>query len=69
MYYTDVEIPILLAGTAGALPPAESRGLGLADQERGLERRLVGLDFSGRLLRVEVIHGLGDLAAYSRVRS
>ena len=62
--YTDVKIPILLAGLrARYLLP----NLAVSDSltgSRGLERHLVGLDFSDKLLRVEVIHGLGDLAAY-----
>ena len=62
--YTDVKIPILLAGLrARYLLP----NLAVSDSltgSRGLERHLVGLDFSDKLLRVEVIHSLGDLAAY-----
>jgi hypothetical protein len=62
--YTDVKIPILLAGLRAryVLP-----NLAVSDSltgSRGLERHLVGLDFSDKLLRVEVIHSLGDLAAY-----
>lgn len=62
--YTDVKIPILLAGLRAryVLP-----NLAISDAltgSRGLERHLVGLDFSDKLLRVEVIHSLGDLAAY-----
>jgi hypothetical protein len=62
--YSDVKIPILLAGLrARYLVP----NLAVSDTltaSRALERHLVGLDFADKLLRVEVIHGIGDLAAY-----
>lgn len=62
--YTDVKIPILLAGLrARYLIP----NLAVSDTltaSRGLERQLVGLDFADKLLGVEVIHGIEDLAAY-----
>ena len=62
--YTDVKVPILLAGLrARYLVP----NLAVSDTltaSRGLERHLVGLDFADKLLQVEVIHGIEDLAAY-----
>lgn len=62
--YTDVKVPILLAGLrARYLIP----NLAVSDTltaSRGLERHLFGLDFADKLLRVEVIHGIEDLAAY-----
>jgi hypothetical protein len=62
--YTDIKVPILLAGLrARYLIP----NLAVSDTltgSRGLERQLVGLDFSDKLLRVEIIHGIEDLAAY-----
>ena len=62
--YTDVKVPILLAGLrARYLVP----NLAVSDTltaSRGLERHLVGLDFADKLLGVEVIHGIEDLAAY-----
>ena len=62
--YADVKIPILLAGLrARYLLP----NLAVSDSltgSRGLERHLVGLDFADKLLSVEVIHSLGDLAGY-----
>jgi hypothetical protein len=62
--YTDIKVPILLAGMrARYLIP----NLAVSDTltaSRGFERHLVGLDFSDKLLGVEVIHGIEDLAAY-----
>jgi hypothetical protein len=62
--YTDIKVPILLAGVrARYLVP----NLAVSDTltaSRGFERHLVGLDFSDKLLGVEVIHGIEDLAAY-----
>jgi hypothetical protein len=62
--YSDVKIPMLLAGlrTRYLIP-----NLAVSDTltaSRALERHLVGLDFADKLLRVEVIHGISDLAAY-----
>jgi hypothetical protein len=62
--YTDVKVPILLAGLRARYL---IRNLAVSDTltaSRGLERHLVGLDFADKLLRVEVIHGIEDLAAY-----
>ena len=62
--YTDVKVPILLAGLRARYLV---RNLALSDTltaSRGLERHLVGLDFADKLLGVEVIHGIEDLAAY-----
>ena len=62
--YSDVKVPILLAGLrARYLIP----NLAVSDTlaaSRALERHLVGMDFADKLLRVEVIHGISDLAAY-----
>ncbi len=62
--YSDVKIPILLAGLrARYLVP----NLAVSDTltaSRALERHLVGLDFADKLLGVEVIHGISDLAAF-----
>jgi len=62
--YTDVKVQVILAGlrTRYELP-----NLAVSDTltgSRSLERHLHGLDFSDKLLNVEVIHGIGDLAGF-----
>jgi hypothetical protein len=62
--YTDVKIQLILTGlrTRYELP-----NLAVSDSLTGsktLERHLSGLDFADKLLNVEVIHGIGDLASF-----
>jgi len=62
--YTDVKVQLILTGlrTRYELP-----NLAVSDTLTGsktLERHLGGLDFADKLLNVEVIHGIGDLACF-----
>jgi hypothetical protein len=62
--YTDVKVQIVLAGLRTRY---ELDNLAVSDTltgSRTLERHLVGLDFSDKLLNVEVMHGIGDLCSY-----
>lgn len=62
--YTDVKVQIVLAGLRTRY---ELDNLAVSDTltgSRTLERHLTGLDFSDKLLNVEVVHGIGDLASY-----
>src|SRR5438874_7209665 len=62
--YTDVKVQVILAGLRSRY---ELPNLAVSDTltgSRSLERHLHGLDFSDKLLNVEVIHGLGDLAGF-----
>jgi hypothetical protein len=62
--YTDVKVQIVLAGLRTRF---ELDNLAVSDTltgSRTLERHLVGLDFSDKLLNVEVMHGIGDLCSY-----
>jgi hypothetical protein len=62
--YTDVKVQIVLAGLRTRY---ELDNLAVSDTltgSRALERHLMGLDFADKLLRVEVMHGIGDLASY-----
>ncbi len=62
--YTDIKVQLVLAGlrTRYELP-----NLAVSDTltaSRTLERHLHGLDFADKLLGVEVVHGVGDLACF-----
>ena len=62
--YTDIKVTTLLAGlrTRYDLP-----NLAVSDTftaSPSLERHLAALDFSARVLGVDIVHGIGDLAAY-----
>jgi hypothetical protein len=62
--YTDVKVQVILAGLRSRY---ELPNLAVSDTltgSRSLERHLHGLDFSDKLLNVEVIHGIGDLAGF-----
>jgi hypothetical protein len=62
--YTDVKVQIVLAGLRTRY---ELENLAVSDSLTGsktLERHLTGLDFADKLLNVEVLHGIGDLASY-----
>jgi hypothetical protein len=62
--YTDVKVQVILAGLRSRY---EIPNLAISDTltgSRSLERHLHGLDFSDKLLNVEVIHGIGDLAGF-----
>src|SRR6266571_1986514 len=62
--YTDVKVQLLLSGLRSRY---ELPNLAVSDTltgSRSLERHLHGLDFADKLLNVEVIHGIGDLASF-----
>jgi hypothetical protein len=62
--YTDVKVQLILSGLRSRY---ELPNLAVSDTltgSRSLERHLHGLDFADKLLNVEVIHGLGDLACF-----
>jgi hypothetical protein len=62
--YTDVKVTTLLAGmrTRYDLPNVAVSDTFTASPS--LERHLAALDYSARVLGVDVVHGIGDLAAY-----
>jgi hypothetical protein len=62
--YTDIKVQILLAGLRARYELANLAVSDTLTASRSLERHLRGLDFSDKLLGVEVIHGLGDLACF-----
>jgi len=62
--YTDIKVQLLLSGLRSRY---ELPNLAVSDTltgSRSLERHLHGLDFADKLLNVEVIHGIGDLASF-----
>jgi hypothetical protein len=62
--YTDIKVQLLLSGLRARY---ELENLAVSDTltgSRSLERHLHGLDFADKLLNVEVIHGIGDLASF-----
>jgi hypothetical protein len=62
--YTDIKVQLLLSGLRARY---ELPNLAVSDTltaSRSLERHLNGLDFADKLLNVEVIHGIGDLASF-----
>jgi hypothetical protein len=62
--YTDVKVQVILSGLRSRY---ELPNLAVSDTltgSRSLERHLHGLDFADKLLNVEVIHGIGDLAGF-----
>jgi hypothetical protein len=62
--YTDIKVQLLLSGLRSRY---ELPNLAVSDTltgSRSLERHLHGLDFADKLLNVEVIHGIGDLACF-----
>jgi hypothetical protein len=62
--YTDIKVQLILSGLRSRY---ELPNLAVSDTltgSRSLERHLHGLDFADKLLNVEVIHGIGDLASF-----
>ena len=62
--YTDIKVQLLLSGLRARY---DLENLAVSDTltgSRSLERHLHGLDFADKLLNVEVIHGIGDLACF-----
>jgi hypothetical protein len=62
--YTDIKVQLILSGLRSRY---ELPNLAVSDTLTGsksLERHLHGLDFADKLLNVEVIHGIGDLASF-----
>jgi len=62
--YTDIKVQLLLSALRARY---ELPNLAVSDTltgSRSLERHLQGLDFADKLLNVEVIHGIGDLASF-----
>jgi hypothetical protein len=62
--YTDIKVQLLLSGLRARY---RLENLAVSDTltgSRSLERHLHGLDFADKLLNVEVIHGIGDLASF-----
>jgi hypothetical protein len=62
--YTDIKVMTLLAGLCTRY---DLRDLAVSDTftaSATLERHLAGLDFAAKLLGVEVVHGINDLAAF-----
>jgi hypothetical protein len=62
--YTDTKVQLLLSSLRTRY---DLDNLAVSDTltgSRSLERHLYGLDFADKLLNVEVIHGIGDLACY-----
>jgi hypothetical protein len=62
--YTDIKVQLILSGLRSRY---ELPNLAVSDTLTGsksLERHLHGLDFADKLLNVEVIHGIGDLACF-----
>ncbi len=62
--YTDIKVQLILSGLRSRYDLANLAVSDTLTASKSLERHLHGLDFADKLLNVEVIHGIGDLACF-----
>ena len=62
--YTDIKVQLILSGLRSRYELPNLAASDTLSGSKSLERHLHGLDFADKLLNVEVIHGIGDLASF-----